>query len=124
LCDFAVKDIVKLPTVQLPTVQLDSLAFLAFSSYFYTNHFNMIKAMRLQVPNPKFHPPAGGPKSLQTSPNRPIAKSPNRPILFFLSLLLSTTLFAQNEANIWYFGKHCGLDFNSGVPVALHDGQT
>ncbi|MCK9400698.1 MAG: hypothetical protein M0Q51_11990, partial [Bacteroidales bacterium] len=31
---------------------------------------------------------------------------------------------AQNEANIWYFSKHCGLDFNSGIPVVLHDGQT
>jgi gliding motility-associated-like protein len=33
-------------------------------------------------------------------------------------------LYAQNEANIWYFGKHCGLDFNTGSPVVLYDGQT
>jgi hypothetical protein len=46
-------------------------------------------------------------------------------LIFLISLsLLSTSLFAQNEANIWYFGKHCGLDFNSGTPVALHDGKT
>ena len=29
---------------------------------------------------------------------------------------------AQNEANIWYFQHFCGLDFNSGTPVALYDG--
>jgi len=28
-----------------------------------------------------------------------------------------------NEGNIWYFGENAGLDFNSGVPVALTDGQ-
>ncbi len=44
--------------------------------------------------------------------------------LTVLLLFLSTSLFAQNEANIWYFGVHCGLDFNTGEPVALHDGQT
>jgi len=43
---------------------------------------------------------------------------------FFL-LLFSLALFAQKEANIWYFGSgpgalYCaGLDFNSGSPVAL-----
>lgn len=31
--------------------------------------------------------------------------------------------FSQGEANIWYFGNHAGLDFNSGVPVALTNGQ-
>ena len=30
---------------------------------------------------------------------------------------------AQGEANIWYFGEYAGLDFNSGAPVALTDGQ-
>src|SRR5690606_7299225 len=30
---------------------------------------------------------------------------------------------AQNEANIWYFGENAGLDFNSGSPIALLDGQ-
>jgi hypothetical protein len=29
------------------------------------------------------------------------------------------TVFAQKENNIWYFGNHAGLDFNSGSPVAL-----
>ena len=30
----------------------------------------------------------------------------------------------QNEANVWYFNSQCGLDFNSGVPMVLEDGQT
>jgi len=41
-------------------------------------------------------------------------------IFLFLSFLVS---YAQGEANIWYFGENAGLDFNSGVPVALTDGQ-
>lgn len=32
-------------------------------------------------------------------------------------------MFSQNEANIWYFGDKAGLDFNSGSPVPLLDGQ-
>ena len=32
-------------------------------------------------------------------------------------------LCAQGEKNIWYFGNHAGLDFNSGSPVALTDGM-
>ncbi|MFC4739223.1 T9SS type B sorting domain-containing protein [Flavobacterium ponti] len=38
----------------------------------------------------------------------------------FLGMLVS---YAQGEANIWYFGENAGLDFNSGAPVALTDGQ-
>lgn len=41
-------------------------------------------------------------------------------ILFILSMLVSQ---AQGEANIWYFGENAGLDFNSGSPVALTNGQ-
>ncbi|KAB8155756.1 T9SS type B sorting domain-containing protein [Kordia sp. TARA_039_SRF] len=40
--------------------------------------------------------------------------------IIFLFLNIS---FAQNEANIWYFGNNAGLDFNSGNPIALTDGQ-
>ncbi len=39
---------------------------------------------------------------------------------FFLSMLVS---HAQGEANIWYFGQNAGIDFNSGTPVALTNGQ-
>ncbi|MEI7596620.1 MAG: gliding motility-associated C-terminal domain-containing protein [Bacteroidota bacterium] len=44
--------------------------------------------------------------------------------LFFLLFLFSSQLFCQKEANIWYFGWGAGVDFNSGNPVALTDGQT
>lgn len=39
-------------------------------------------------------------------------------LLFFFNLT-----FSQGEANIWYFGQNAGLDFNSGNPVPLLDGQ-
>lgn len=42
------------------------------------------------------------------------------PVLIFLAV--ATSITAQNEANIWYFGHNAGLDFNSGVPVPLTDG--
>jgi gliding motility-associated-like protein len=43
--------------------------------------------------------------------------------ILLLSLFFSTGLYAQNEANVWYFQWECGLDFNSGAPEALYDGQ-
>jgi hypothetical protein len=43
--------------------------------------------------------------------------------VFFLFLLCSLASFAQGEANVWYFGEKAGIDFNSGVPVALIKGQ-
>lgn len=33
-------------------------------------------------------------------------------------------LYGQNQGNIWYFGNHAGLDFNTGTPVAILDGET
>lgn len=45
-------------------------------------------------------------------------------ILYIFSLLfLLQAMYAQKEANIWYFGTHAGLDFNTGQPVTLFDGQ-
>lgn len=38
-------------------------------------------------------------------------------------LVLPLFAFSQGEANIWYFGQNAGLDFNSGSPVALTNGQ-
>jgi gliding motility-associated-like protein len=38
-------------------------------------------------------------------------------------LLCSWFSLSQNEANIWYFGGNAGLDFNSGVPVPLLNGE-
>jgi hypothetical protein len=37
--------------------------------------------------------------------------------------LIYSSTFAQGEANNWYFGVNAGLDFNSGIPVPLLDGQ-
>ena len=35
----------------------------------------------------------------------------------------ATVTNGGKEGNIWYFGQNAGLDFNSGSPVALTDGQ-
>jgi len=40
-----------------------------------------------------------------------------------LTLFFIAFTYSQGEANIWYFGANAGLDFNSGNPVALTDGQ-
>lgn len=42
---------------------------------------------------------------------------------FLLSIIFHQNTYGQNEGNIWYFGNEAGLDFNSGSPVALTDGQ-
>jgi gliding motility-associated-like protein len=43
--------------------------------------------------------------------------------IFTLFFLLSFGCYAQGEANIWYFGRNAGLDFNSGSPVVLTNGR-
>jgi gliding motility-associated-like protein len=43
-------------------------------------------------------------------------------IVFTFILVYSCFIYSQKEANIWYFGRNAGLDFNSGSPVALIDG--
>lgn len=40
--------------------------------------------------------------------------------MFFISL----ASFAQKQGNIWFFGDHDGIDFNSGVPISISGGQT
>ncbi|WP_298900785.1 T9SS type B sorting domain-containing protein [uncultured Psychroserpens sp.] len=42
------------------------------------------------------------------------------PLIF---VLFSSLVCSQNEANIWYFGKYAGLDFNNGSPVILSNSQ-
>ncbi len=37
--------------------------------------------------------------------------------------MFTVVTFAQGESNIWYFGNKAGMDFNSGSPVPLNDGQ-
>jgi len=44
-------------------------------------------------------------------------------ILTSILLILVCNLYAQKEANNWYFGYGAGLTFNSGVPVAMLGGQ-
>ena len=41
---------------------------------------------------------------------------------FFL-LLITSLCYGQKEAAFWYFGINAGVDFNSGVPKAVLDGQ-
>ncbi|NQV78737.1 MAG: hypothetical protein HQ490_10335, partial [Lutibacter sp.] len=43
-------------------------------------------------------------------------------LTLFLFLLVQQS-FAQGEADFWYFGENAGLNFNSGSPIALNNGQ-
>ena len=45
----------------------------------------------------------------------------NLPLILFIFLTLN--VYAQKEANIWYFGENAGLNFNTSPPQALADGQ-
>ncbi len=40
-------------------------------------------------------------------------------LIINFQFLISNSVLAQKEANIWYFGSNAGLDFNGGAPVAL-----
>lgn len=42
--------------------------------------------------------------------------------LFIGTLLLTKILCAQNEANTWYFGQNCGIEFSTKKPVVITDG--
>ncbi|MBI9041294.1 T9SS type B sorting domain-containing protein [Lutibacter sp.] len=44
-------------------------------------------------------------------------------VVFLLLVLFPIVSFSQKEAAIWYFGQYAGLDFNSGAPVVLTNGQ-
>lgn len=44
-------------------------------------------------------------------------------IYLYLFLVNFFFCYSQGEGNIWYFGQNAGLDFNSGSPVALINGQ-
>lgn len=45
-----------------------------------------------------------------------------RILLISLLLFISSKSFAQEPADIWYFGYQAGLDFSNGAPVAIEDG--
>jgi hypothetical protein len=44
----------------------------------------------------------------------------------FLTILIFIPLFSysQKQGNVWYFGDHAGLDFNTSAPTTLLDGLT
>ena len=46
-----------------------------------------------------------------------------RCVIALILLLVGSNLSAQREAANWYFGTFAGLDFNSGTPMPLFDGQ-
>ncbi|CAL2055797.1 T9SS type B sorting domain-containing protein [Tenacibaculum sp. 190524A05c] len=44
--------------------------------------------------------------------------------LFILGVyFISISIFAQKQANIWYFGQNAGIDFSTTPPTALTNGQ-
>lgn len=45
------------------------------------------------------------------------------PLLLLLTLLISSQLLAQGEANNWYFGRNAGITFNTNPPSALNNGE-
>lgn len=45
-------------------------------------------------------------------------------LVLLISLFVHHSCLSQRQANIWYFGNQAGLDFNSGSPVSIDDGQT
>jgi outer membrane protein OmpA-like peptidoglycan-associated protein len=46
-----------------------------------------------------------------------------RALLPIACVFIQSFAVAQSQANIWYFGQFAGLDFSTGTPVALTDGQ-
>jgi|CXWL01.1.fsa_nt_gi hypothetical protein len=44
--------------------------------------------------------------------------------LLLTASLILTVVHGQKQGNIWYFGDHAGVDFNSGIPIALTNGVT
>ena len=62
---------------------------------------------------------------MQTTSTYPIKCSIQRiaKSLFILLYILPAISFAQQQPEIWYFGYGAGIDFTSGSPVALTNGQ-
>ncbi|WP_428742307.1 T9SS type B sorting domain-containing protein [Tenacibaculum sp.] len=44
-------------------------------------------------------------------------------LLFILFITVSISLYSQKEANVWYFGRNAGIDFNTSTPTALTDSK-
>jgi hypothetical protein len=45
-----------------------------------------------------------------------------RYLLLVILVLAGFTIFAQKQANFWYFGEYAGLNFRLGMPIAVTDG--
>ncbi len=43
----------------------------------------------------------------------------NLVLICLINIFVGINVNAQKEGNIWYFGDHAGVDFNSGTPVGL-----
>ena len=41
----------------------------------------------------------------------------------YIIYLFCNLVVAQNQGYVWYFGHGAGIDFNSGSPVPISDGQ-
>ena len=46
-----------------------------------------------------------------------------RILTLFFCVHIWVTCNSQKQANIWYFGRHLGLDFSTATPTLLKDGQ-
>ena len=44
-------------------------------------------------------------------------------LIAFLLVFSALNSFSQKEANVWYFGRNAGINFNNTPPVALTDGK-
>ena len=45
-------------------------------------------------------------------------------ILYISFIILPLFVFSQKQGNIWYFGDHAGLNFNTSIPIILNNGAT
>ncbi len=81
-----------------------------------------MKTLKFHINFPRF--PASLLPRFSWSPLLLFSRSPRLLLSLSLFLLLSTGLHAQNEANVWYFNDKCGLNYNSGNPIVLYNGQT
>lgn len=43
-------------------------------------------------------------------------------LLFFIFITASINIYSQKEANVWYFGRNAGIDFNSGTASTVNNG--
>ncbi len=51
-----------------------------------------------------------------------ILKVSFRFLIISLIIILSLQSYSQRQADRWYFGRKCGLDFSTGEPVVRYDG--